>query len=133
LLSLTFAFGQENWPQFRGEESLGVAKNPNLPTSWSTNKNVAWQANVPGMGWSSPIIWGDKIFVTSVVKDGEVEPPKKGLYFGGERPTPSKDTHHWMVYGFDWQTGKSSGSTRCTRGRPEIPSISRTLTLQKPP
>ena len=44
--------------------------------------------------------------VTSVVKEGEVESPKKGLYFGGERPTPSKDTHHWMVYGFDWKTGK---------------------------
>src|SRR5580765_6334673 len=105
LFGSTIALAQENWPQFRGEHSLGVATNANLPTAWSTNKNVAWQASVPGMGWSSPIVWGDKIFVTAVIKDGEVEPPKKGLYFGGERPTPSKNTHHWMVYNFDWQTG----------------------------
>src|SRR2546423_11991745 len=93
LLTLANTLGQDNWPQFRGEHSLGVANNPNLPTSWSTNQNVAWQANVPGMGWSSPIVWGNKIFLTSVVRDGDVEPPKKGLYLGGERPTPSKDTH----------------------------------------
>src|SRR5690349_17449196 len=81
LLTLTGALAQENWPQFRGEHSLGVATNANLPAVWSTTQNVAWQANVPGMGWSSPIVWSDKIFVTSVIKDGEVEPPKKGLYF----------------------------------------------------
>ena len=118
LLTLTVTFGQENWPQFRGEHSLGVANNPNLPIAWSTNQNVAWKANVPGMGWSSPIVWGNKIFVTSVVKDGEVESPKKGLYFGGERPTPSKDTHHWMVYGFDWQTGKKLWERQVHEGPP---------------
>lgn len=97
---------QSNWPQFRGEHSLGVATNSKLPTTWSTTQNVAWKTSVPGFGWSSPVVWGDKIFVTSVVRDGEVEPPKKGLYFGGERPTPATNTQHWMVYGFDWTTGK---------------------------
>src|SRR5689334_5512028 len=100
------ARGQENWPQFRGQGSLGVGGNQNLPTTWSTNQNVGWKTAVPGTGWSSPIVWGDRIFVTSVVKEGEVELPKKGLYFGGERPIPSTNTHHWMVYGFDWQTGR---------------------------
>src|SRR5438046_6412873 len=52
---------------------------------WSTNQNVAWKTAVPGMGWSSPIVWGDRIFVTSVVKEGEVEPPRKGLYRSEER------------------------------------------------
>jgi len=112
------AIAQENWPQFRGEQSLGVAANQNLPTVWSTNQNVAWKTTVPGMGWSSPIVWGDKIFVTSVIKDGEVEPPKKGLFFGGERPTPSTDRHHWMVYGFDWQTGKKLWERQVHEGTP---------------
>src|SRR5882672_11243622 len=118
LLTLTNTLAQENWPQFRGEDSRAVATNKHLPTSWSTNQNVAWKAKVPGMGWSSPIVWGDKIFVTSVVKDGEVEPPKKGLYFGGERPTPSTNTHHWMVYGFDWQTGKQIWERQVHEGSP---------------
>src|SRR5207244_2633334 len=100
------AAAQTNWPQFRGAQSLGVASNRNLPTTWGTNQNVAWKATVPGMGWSSPVIWDDKIFLTSAIKDGQVEPPKKGLYFGGERPTPSTNLHHWVVFCFDWQTGK---------------------------
>lgn len=100
------AAAQNNWPQFRGEQSLGISTNPNLPTTWSTNLNVAWKTAVPGYGWSSPIVWGDKIFLTSVVRDGEVEPPKKGLYFGGERKTPTTNTQHWLVYAFAWDTGK---------------------------
>lgn len=102
------AVAQSNWPQFRGEQSLGVATNPNLPTTWSATQNVVWKTAVPGFGWSSPVVWGDQVFVTSVVRDGEVEPPKKGLYFGGERRTPSTNTQHWMVFSFDWQTGKTN-------------------------
>ncbi|MSU58940.1 MAG: serine/threonine protein kinase [Pedosphaera sp.] len=109
---------QSNWPQFRGELSLGVSTNPNLPTTWSTNQNVAWKTAVPGFGWSSPIVWDDKIFLTSVVRDGEVEPPKKGLYFGGERRTPSTNTQHWMVYAFDWQTGKKIWAKEVHAGNP---------------
>jgi outer membrane protein assembly factor BamB len=121
LFSFTGALAQENWPQFRGEQSLGVGANQNLPTAWSTNQNVAWKTTVPGMGWSSPIVWGDKIFVTSVIKDGEVEPPKKGLYFGGERPAPSTNLHHWMVYAFDWQSGKKVWEHQVHEGMPGDP------------
>src|SRR5437016_4245121 len=70
-----------NWPQFRGPASLGVGENPNLPDRWSTNENVAWKVEVPGRGWSSPIVWGKRVFVTTVVSEGEMEQPKKGLYF----------------------------------------------------
>ncbi len=118
LLALSSAIAQDNWPQFRGEHSLGVAENKNLPTTWSTNENVAWSVPVPGNGWSSPIVWGEKIFVTSVIKDGEVEAPKKGLYFGGERKTPSKDTHHWMVYCYDWKSGKKLWAKQVHEGSP---------------
>ena len=109
---------QDNWPQFRGEQSLGVAGNKNLPATWDTNKNVAWKTTVPGMGWSSPVVWGDKIFLTSVIRDGEVEPPKKGLYFGGERKTPSTNTQHWVVYCFNWQTGKKIWEKQGHEGSP---------------
>jgi len=117
-MALTQTWAQSNWPQFRGEHSMGIGSGKNLPTVWSTNKNIAWKTEVPGWGWSSPIIWGDQIFVTSVIRDGEVEPPKKGLYFGGDRNTPTKDTHHWMVYCFDWKSGKKSWEKQVHQGSP---------------
>src|SRR5262245_25168631 len=86
-----------NWPQFRGADALGVADNSNLPDRWSTNENVAWKIEMPGRGWSSPIVWGERLFVTTVVSEGEVEPAKKGLYFGGERKDIAKGEHHWLV------------------------------------
>lgn len=117
-VAICSASAQVNWPQFRGGEALGVATNQNLPTTWGPSQNVAWQTSVPGMGWSSPVVWGDKIFVTSVVRDGPVEPPKKGLYFGGERKTPSTNTQHWVVYCFDWQSGKKVWEKQVHEGTP---------------
>ena len=76
----------EQWPQFRGPGSTGVAESPGLPETWSTTQNVRWKTAIPGHGWSSPIAWGDRVFVTAVVPSGQVEAPKGGLYFGGERP-----------------------------------------------
>jgi outer membrane protein assembly factor BamB len=95
----------EDWPQFRGP-AAGVSEGANLPDTWGSAKNVAWRIDVPGRGWSSPIVWGDRIFLTSVTTEGKFEEPKKGLYFGGERLLPSKDVHHWMVWCFDFATGK---------------------------
>ncbi|MBM3837019.1 MAG: serine/threonine protein kinase [Verrucomicrobia bacterium] len=106
LLLASVTAGEARWPQFRGPGAMGVAEGKNLPETWSKDQNVAWKTEIPGYGWSSPIVWNDRIFLTSVIKDGEVETPKKGLYFGGERPTPSKDLHHWMVYCVDSRTGK---------------------------
>src|SRR5262245_27265398 len=80
-----WAAANANWPQFRGPAALGVAGNTNLPDQWSLTNNVAWKIEIPGRGWSSPIVWGHRVFVTTVVSAGEVEPPKMGLYFGGER------------------------------------------------
>src|ERR1043165_873350 len=95
-----------NWPQFRGPGSLGVAENSNFPDRWSTNENVAWKADIAGRGWSSPIVWGDRVFVTTVVSEGEMEPPKKGLYFGGERKEIPKATHHWLILCLDLASGR---------------------------
>ncbi len=95
----------KQWPQFRGPGSTGVVDDPSLPDKWSQTENVAWKTAIPGVGWSSPIIWGDRIFVTSVISSADVEKPKKGLYFGGERKPPT-DEHRWMVYAVDFTTGK---------------------------
>lgn len=105
MLLLSAVVADERWPQFRGSQSLGVAEDPNLPETWSATENVAWKTEIPGSGWSSPVVWGDNIFVTSVISAEEKEAPKKGLYFGGERKVPA-DVHRWMVYCVDWKTGK---------------------------
>jgi len=110
---LTFAFlftaaaAQNNWPRFRGPNADGVAPdNAALPTTWSDTDNVAWAADVPGWGWSCPIVWGDRVFVTSVVSEEENLTPSKGLYLGQGVREPAKGIHHWMVHCFDLNTGK---------------------------
>lgn len=64
VLAAPFAQAQ-NWPQFRGANSQGVSEETGFPTSWSETENIAWKAEWPGNGHSSPIIWGDKLFLTS--------------------------------------------------------------------
>lgn len=81
-----------NWPQFRGS-SAGVAEDGILPDTWSTTENVAWTLEIPGCAWSSPIVWGGRIFITSAISEGDAEMPKKGLYLGGDRNTPSGNAH----------------------------------------
>jgi outer membrane protein assembly factor BamB len=111
------ARSDNNWPQFRGPAG-GVAEERGIPDEWSTTKNVLWKVDVPGRGWSSPIVWGKRIFLTTVAKDGEFEFPKKGLYFGGERPKPSADIHHWIVLCLDWDTGKTLWQREVHKGPP---------------
>src|SRR5712692_11357184 len=68
------------WPQFRGPAGRGVSDISSLPTRWSTTRNVAWKADVPGRGWSSPIVWGDQVIVTSAVSPGAFKQPSPGIF-----------------------------------------------------
>ncbi|MHC4226655.1 MAG: hypothetical protein ACYSW0_04440, partial [Planctomycetota bacterium] len=70
LLLAPNAFAEANWPQFRGP-SAGVAEDSILPDTWSTTQNVAWTVEIPGRGWSSPIVWGNRVFVTSAIGAGD--------------------------------------------------------------
>lgn len=110
-----------NWAQFRGPGSRGIAEGTNFPEHWSATENVAWKTDLAGRGWSSPIVWGDKIFLTSVVNLGESEPPKKGLYFGGNRPEAPKSEHQWKVYCLDRATGKMAWEKTVHHGQPQNP------------
>lgn len=113
---------QATWPSFRGSDALSTAPNdPRLPESWSTTENVAWKVPVEGLAWSSPIVWNDLVILTSVASDGPVEEPKKGLYFGGNRPEPPKEVHRWMVYAFRTDTGAKAWETIVHQGVPMFP------------
>ena len=103
-LVTTVLFASNDWPQFRGPGARGVVEGVDLPERWSRSENVTWVSNIPGRGWSSPIVAGDLVLVTAVTSEGEVETPRGGLYGGGERGVPTA-VYHWVVYALDVSTG----------------------------
>jgi outer membrane protein assembly factor BamB len=116
-LAVALVAAENNWPQFRGPQGLGTADDAGLPDRWSTTTNVAWRTDIPGRGWSSPITWGDRVFLTAVINEGKEEAAKKGLYFGGERAAPTT-AHRWVVYCLDLHTGKLLWQRVAHRGVP---------------
>ncbi len=100
---------------------MGVADGSKFPERWGTNENVAWKIEVPGRGWSSPIVWGDRVFVTSVVSEGDVEDPKKGLYFGGDRKELPKSAHRWSLMAYSLKDGRELWRRELRRGTPLNP------------
>lgn len=69
LLSAVFATAG-NWPQFRGPTGQGISEETGLPVKWSATENVVWKVAIPGESWSSPIVWGDRVFVTTATEGG---------------------------------------------------------------
>lgn len=61
----------EDWPQFRGPTGQGISQAKNVPTEWGPDKNIAWKTEIPGRGWSSPVLAGGKIYLTSGVLSGD--------------------------------------------------------------
>ena len=78
--SVTEPAPEMTWPGFRGHEMSGVAPKATLPESWDTKQNVQWATPVPGNGWSSPIVWGDTVYVTSAVGTKPFKQPSTGLF-----------------------------------------------------
>ena len=121
LLSETTS-AQENWPRFRGSDASGaVSDDSRLPDTWDRKTNVRWKAAIPGWGWGSPIVWGDRVFVTAVHSEAEYDKPKAGLYLGRGRPAPPDSVHHWMVYCLGLETGKLLWKHEAHVGKPRVP------------
>src|SRR5438132_13562516 len=121
LIGASSVMAQDNWPMFRGPNADGVSANDaRLPDIWSKKENVKWVADVPGWGLSCPVVWGDKVFLTTVVSDGDKPAPKKGLYLGQGVRTPAKGVHHWLVYCFDLKTGKELWKHEAHAGEPKV-------------
>jgi outer membrane protein assembly factor BamB len=136
------SFAIENWSQFRGPGGSGVAEEATPPDRWSTTENVAWVKEIPGRGWSSPIVWGKTVFVTSAISTGGVfKEPSTGI-FGNDyiaeltaqglpeeevmaRVTArdielAKETEdiRYMVYAVDVETGKVVWEREAHKGKP---------------
>lgn len=110
-LCLLFSFaamaGEGYWPDFRGPGGSGVATGGTTVAEWNmeSGQNIKWTATLPGMGFSSPVIWGDRLFVTSAVTDKEPE-LKLGLY-GNIESVEEDDVQRFTVICLNRKTGKT--------------------------
>jgi outer membrane protein assembly factor BamB len=110
LLSLTLLFtanlSATNWPQFRGPQASGLDANSPAQVQWDVQKgqNVRWQATIPGLGHSSPIIWDDRVYVTTAVHPGKAD-LKVGLY-GDIGSSTDVGPQQWRLLAVDKGTGK---------------------------
>jgi len=96
----------DNWPQWRGPQANGVSAEKGLPIRWSAEENVAWKAPLEGLGTSSPVVWGDAIFLTSQIGAGPVD--RRGAEFPGAlsaRDYGSNAPVRFLVYALDRSDG----------------------------
>ena len=131
----------DSWPGFRGPNTDGVAGDANLPITWSKTTNVTWVADVPGRGWSSPIVFGGRVYVTSAISNKPFKQPTPGLYGNdyiaemraqglpndeinrrvrardNEIPEES-DAIRYMVYALDAATGRLVWEREAFKGLP---------------
>jgi PQQ-like domain len=122
MLSLTAVGATDKWPQFRGPNAGVADDDPALPDTWSETDNVVWKTTIPGMGWSSPVVWGDHVFLTSAVSAGKELAPVKGLYDPGDEfgKTKAAADHRWVVYDIDYRTGKIRWARELQIGTPPL-------------
>ena len=111
----------QNWPSFRGANASGVADGKPTATNWDATKgtNILWKTPIPGLAHASPVVWGDKVFVTTAVSSKGGEYFRHGLYGDVDM---DKDTspHTWHVYAIDKRTGKIIWDRIAHEGVPKI-------------
>jgi outer membrane protein assembly factor BamB len=110
-----------DWPSFRGPGASGVSDGHAAPARWdvAAGRQVRWKTAVPGLGHSSPIVWGDQVCVTTAVRaDGEA-PLRVGLY-GDIAPVDDGSVHHWKVLCFDKETGRLRWERTARSGVPRV-------------
>src|SRR5579863_4246987 len=84
-LLAAYAFAADSaWPGFRGPSSNPAAVSANLPEKWSKTSNIEWAAAIPGLGWSSPIVAGKNIFLTTATTDGQAKKPQTGTDYSND-------------------------------------------------
>ena len=139
--SLAVHAQEKTWPQFRGPESNPVGRNPRLAERWSKTENVEWSQAIPGRGWSSPIVSGDRVYVTTVTTDGKSKPPQTGTEYSNEYAAelmkqglpmaevmkrvqardielPNEVVLHYILYCLNLKSGKVEWTREFHTGRP---------------
>jgi len=109
-----------NWPQFRGPAASGVSAG-SPPSEWNVEagKNVLWSVEIPGLGHSSPVIWGGRIFLTSAVAESGNSKLKTGLY-GDITSVPDEGAQKFTIFAVDRKTGKIAWQQVASTAVPKI-------------
>ncbi|MCP4658154.1 MAG: PQQ-like beta-propeller repeat protein [bacterium] len=121
LALLPAAAAAQEWPSFRGPRASGIADGQNPPVTWDAEQgtNIRWRTPIPGLGHSSPIVWGDRLFLTSAVSTGAEPYLRVGLY--GESPDHPEDyVHHYRLYCLDKSSGKILWERTAHSGKPQV-------------
>ncbi len=110
-----------NWPSFRGPNASGIAEGYTLPSRWdaATSSNVLWKTPVPGLGLSSPVVWGNRIFLSTAISGADNPQLKVGLY-GDINSVKDNTRHRWIVYCLDGQSGRILWENTAFEGVPKI-------------
>jgi outer membrane protein assembly factor BamB len=127
IFSLTLALGlavtaqAQNWPSFRGRNASGVADGGGAPTTWDAEKsvNIQWKTRIPGVGHSSPVVWGDRVFVTTAVSSDPSSTFEHGV---SQSVASATDTskHSWRVYCLDKASGRVLWARIAQEGAPKV-------------
>ena len=119
-LCVTAPAGAQNWPSFRGPNASGVADGQALPTAWDAEKsvNILWKTAIPGLGHSSPVVWGDLVFITTAISSASkttYNPKNDDI-----QPANDQSTHQWRVYCLNKRTGEIIWSRTAYEGVPKV-------------
>ncbi len=108
-----------SWPSFRGPHASGVADGQNLPDQWNakSGQNILWRTPIPGLAHSSPVVWGNRIFVTSAVSSDPKASFRPGLYGDGDA-SKDRSAHRWIIYAVDKRSGKVLWERIAYQGEP---------------
>ena len=108
-----------SWPSFRGRSASGILEGMHLPDRWdgTTGENILWKTPIPGLAHSSPIVWGDRVFLTTAVSSLPSASFKPGLYGDGDA-SDDRSRQKWMIIAIDKKIGKTIWERVAYEGEP---------------
>jgi len=111
-----------NWPSFRGPDGTGVADGQNPPIKWDVKKdeNIRWKTKIPGLGHSCPVVWGNRVFVTTAISKGQPDAKIRIGNYGDVGSVEDTSEHTWQVLCLDRDTGKILWTQTAFVGKPKI-------------
>ena len=119
LLGTVAVLATEQWPQFRGPHAGAIPDDPRLPDTWSETENIVWKTPISGLGWSSPVVWDDHIFITSAISEGREKDPVPGLYDEHDH-VKAEASQRWTIYDVDFESGKIRWARELHKGYPPL-------------
>ena len=122
LITLTAAAQAQNWTSFRGTNAAGVAEGKPTPVRWDASKgeNILWKTPIPGLAHASPIIYGNKLFITTAVSSSTAKPNYRVGLYGDVDSDNDTSKHAWKVYCLDKRTGKILWERVAHEGVPKV-------------